>query len=170
MIRCGCCLVRGKHTGGPPHLRNGNATGQTGAGPGRGQEPHRWCCPTPTSSGPAADAVSAGYGSAGERCMAISVVVAVGSVADALVSAIAERIPALTIGPGTDPASQMGPLITAEHRDRVRSYVDGAEGEGAVMAVDGRGNWPVGFFLGCTLLDRVRPACASTTTRSSGQS
>jgi malonate-semialdehyde dehydrogenase (acetylating)/methylmalonate-semialdehyde dehydrogenase len=106
----------------------------------------------------AADAaVSAGYGSAGERCMAISVVVAVGAVADALVSAIAERIPALTIGPGTDPASQMGPLITAEHRDRVRSYVDGAEGEGAVMAVDGRGEWPAGFFLGCTLLDRVRP-------------
>jgi malonate-semialdehyde dehydrogenase (acetylating)/methylmalonate-semialdehyde dehydrogenase len=106
----------------------------------------------------AADAaVSAGYGSAGERCMAISVVVAVGAVADALVSAIADRIPALTIGPGTDPASQMGPLITAEHRDRVRSYVDGAEGEGAVMAVDGRGEWPAGFFLGCTLLDRVRP-------------
>jgi malonate-semialdehyde dehydrogenase (acetylating)/methylmalonate-semialdehyde dehydrogenase len=106
----------------------------------------------------AADAaVSAGYGSAGERCMAISVVVAVGSVADALVAAIAERIPALTIGAGTDPASQMGPLITAEHRDRVRSYVDGAEGEGAVMTVDGRGEWPAGFFLGCTLLDRVRP-------------
>jgi malonate-semialdehyde dehydrogenase (acetylating)/methylmalonate-semialdehyde dehydrogenase len=108
--------------------------------------------------GAAADAaVSAGYGSAGERCMAISVVVAVGAVADALVSAIAERIPALTIGPGTDPASQMGPLITAEHRDRVRSYVDGAESEGAVMTVDGRGQWPAGFFLGCTLLDRVRP-------------
>jgi malonate-semialdehyde dehydrogenase (acetylating)/methylmalonate-semialdehyde dehydrogenase len=106
----------------------------------------------------AADAaVSAGYGSAGERCMAISVVVAVGAVADALVAAIAQRIPALTIGPGTDPASQMGPLITAEHRDRVRSYVDGAEDEGAVMTVDGRGEWPAGFFLGCTLLDRVRP-------------
>ncbi len=106
----------------------------------------------------AADAaVSAGYGSAGERCMAISVVVAVGSVADDLVSAIAERIPALTIGAGTDPASQMGPLITAEHRDRVRSYVDGAAGEGAVLAVDGRGEWPAGFFLGCTLLDQVRP-------------
>jgi malonate-semialdehyde dehydrogenase (acetylating) / methylmalonate-semialdehyde dehydrogenase len=51
----------------------------------------------------------------------------------------------------------MGPLITAEHRDRVRTYVDGAEGEGAVLAVDGRGEWPEGFFMGCTLLDRVRP-------------
>jgi malonate-semialdehyde dehydrogenase (acetylating)/methylmalonate-semialdehyde dehydrogenase len=106
----------------------------------------------------AADAaVSAGYGSAGERCMAISVVVAVGPVADALVSAIAERIPALTIGPGTDAASQIGPLITAEHRDRVRSYVDGSAAEGAVVAVDGRGEWPAGFFLGCTLLDHVEP-------------
>jgi malonate-semialdehyde dehydrogenase (acetylating)/methylmalonate-semialdehyde dehydrogenase len=106
----------------------------------------------------AADAaVSAGFGSAGERCMAISVVVAVGSVADPLVSAIAERIAALTIGPGTDPASQMGPLITAEHLDRVRSYVDGSEAEGAVLAVDGRGDWPAGFFLGCSLVDHVRP-------------
>jgi malonate-semialdehyde dehydrogenase (acetylating)/methylmalonate-semialdehyde dehydrogenase len=106
----------------------------------------------------AADAaVSAGYGSAGERCMAISVVVAVGSVADPLVAAIGRRIPALTIGPGTDPDVQMGPLITAEHRDRVRAYVDGAEGEGAVLAIDGRDEWPAGFFLGCTLLDHVRP-------------
>ena len=72
-------------------------------------------------------------------------------------AAIAQRIPALTIGPGTDAASQMGPLITAEHRDRVRAYVDGSEGEGAVLAVDGRGEWPEGFFLGCTLLDRVQP-------------
>ena len=79
--------------------------------------------------GAAADAaVSAGFGSAGERCMAISVVVAVGAVADPLVAAIAERIPKLVIGPGTDPASDMGPLITAEHRDRVRAYVDGAAG------------------------------------------
>jgi malonate-semialdehyde dehydrogenase (acetylating) / methylmalonate-semialdehyde dehydrogenase len=106
----------------------------------------------------AADAaVSAGYGSAGERCMAISVVVAVGSVADPLVAAIGHRIPGLTIGAGNDPDAQMGPLITAEHRDRVRTYVDGAAGEGAVVAVDGRAEWPAGFFLGCTLLDHVRP-------------
>ena len=107
----------------------------------------------------AADAaVSAAYGSAGERCMAISVVVAVGSAADALVDAIAARIPQVTIGPGDDPASQMGPLISAEHRDRVRGYVEGAEAEGARIVVDGRkpaaGD---GFYLGCTLLDAVQP-------------
>jgi malonate-semialdehyde dehydrogenase (acetylating)/methylmalonate-semialdehyde dehydrogenase len=106
----------------------------------------------------AADAaVSAGFGSAGERCMAISVVVAVGTVADPLVAALSDRIPAVTIGAGTDAAAQMGPLITAEHRDRVRAYVDGSVDEGAVLAVDGRGEWPEGFFLGCTLLDHVRP-------------
>ena len=106
----------------------------------------------------AADAaISAGYGSAGERCMAISVVVAVGAVADPLVAAIAERVPSVVVGPGNDPESQMGPLVTAHHRDRVRAYVDGAEAEGARLVVDGRGDWPEGFFLGCSLLDRVRP-------------
>jgi malonate-semialdehyde dehydrogenase (acetylating)/methylmalonate-semialdehyde dehydrogenase len=107
----------------------------------------------------AADAaVSAAYGSAGERCMAISVVVAVGGIADQLVDAIAARIPSLVIGPGNDPDSQMGPLITAEHHDRVRSYVEGAEGEGAKVVVDGRSGGPTaGFFLGCSLLDAVRP-------------
>ncbi len=106
----------------------------------------------------AADAaISAGYGSAGERCMAISVVVAVGAVADPLVAAIAERVPSVVVGPGNDPESQMGPLVTAQHRDRVRAYVDGAEAEGARLVVDGRGDWPEGFFLGCSLLDRVRP-------------
>jgi malonate-semialdehyde dehydrogenase (acetylating)/methylmalonate-semialdehyde dehydrogenase len=106
----------------------------------------------------AADAaVSAGFGSAGERCMAVSVVVAVGAVADPLVDAIATRVPSVVVGPGDDPESQMGPLVTAEHRDRVRSYVDGAESEGARLVVDGRGEWREGFFLGCTLLDEVRP-------------
>jgi malonate-semialdehyde dehydrogenase (acetylating)/methylmalonate-semialdehyde dehydrogenase len=106
----------------------------------------------------AADAaISAAFGSAGERCMAISVVVAVGNVGDRLVAAIADRIPSVTIGPGTDPASDMGPLVTEEHRDRVRSYVDGAEGEGATLVVDGRGDWKPGFYLGCTLVDDVRP-------------
>jgi malonate-semialdehyde dehydrogenase (acetylating)/methylmalonate-semialdehyde dehydrogenase len=106
----------------------------------------------------AADAaISAAFGSAGERCMAISVVVAVGGVADRLVAAIGERIPSVTIGPGTDPASDMGPLVTEEHRDRVRSYVDGAESEGATLVVDGRGDWDQGFYLGCTLLDDVQP-------------
>ena len=106
----------------------------------------------------AADAaVSAGFGSAGERCMAVSVVVAVGAVADQLVDAIAARVPSVLVGPGENPDSQMGPLVTAEHRDRVRSYIDGAESEGARLVVDGRGEWTDGFFLGCTLLDEVRP-------------
>jgi malonate-semialdehyde dehydrogenase (acetylating)/methylmalonate-semialdehyde dehydrogenase len=108
----------------------------------------------------AADAaVSAGYGSAGERCMAVSVVVAVGSIADRLVDAIAERIPNVRIGPGDDSSADMGPLVTREHLDRVRSYIDGAAEEGADVVADGRASTPDGngFFLGCTLLDRVRP-------------
>ena len=111
----------------------------------------------------AADAaVSAGYGSAGERCMAISVVVAVGSAADALVSAIADRIPEVTVGRGSDPNAQMGPLVTSGHRDRVASYLDRAATEGARVVVDGR-DLPTddsrrgGFFLGCSLIDAVRP-------------
>ena len=106
----------------------------------------------------AADAaVSAAYGSAGERCMAISVVVAVGAAADPLVDAIAARIPSVVVGPGVEPESQMGPLITGEHRERVRSYVDGAAAEGARVVVDGRIDRTEGFFLGCSLLDDVRP-------------
>jgi malonate-semialdehyde dehydrogenase (acetylating)/methylmalonate-semialdehyde dehydrogenase len=108
----------------------------------------------------AADAaVSAGYGSAGERCMAISVVVAVGAIADPLVEAIAQRLPSLAVGPGTDPAAVMGPLITAEHRDKVAGYVAGATGEGATVVVDGReADLPAnGFFLGVSLIDRVTP-------------
>jgi malonate-semialdehyde dehydrogenase (acetylating)/methylmalonate-semialdehyde dehydrogenase len=107
----------------------------------------------------AADAaVSAAFGSAGERCMAISVVVAVGSVGDPLVEAIAARLPGVVVGPGNDPASMMGPLITREHRDRVRSYVESAAAEGARVVVDG--STPAhaeGFFLGCSLIDRVTP-------------
>jgi malonate-semialdehyde dehydrogenase (acetylating)/methylmalonate-semialdehyde dehydrogenase len=106
----------------------------------------------------AADAaISAGYGSAGERCMAISVVVAVGAVADPLVEAIAARIPKVVVGPGDDEASMMGPLITAQHRDRVRSYVEAAAAEGARVVVDGTSGRSEGFFLGCSLVDDVRP-------------
>ena len=106
----------------------------------------------------AADAaVSAGYGSSGERCMAISVVVAVGAVADPLVDAISERIPGVVVGPGDDEASMMGPLITGEHRDRVRSYVEQAEAEGARVVVDGAVPDGDGFFTGCALLDGVAP-------------
>ncbi len=108
----------------------------------------------------AADAaVSAGYGSAGERCMAISVVVAVGSVADTLVDAIAARLPGVEVGPGDDPAAMMGPLVTAEHRDRVRSYVADAAAEGARVVVDGSaapGDGD-GVFLGCSLVGGVEP-------------
>ncbi|MCU4182930.1 CoA-acylating methylmalonate-semialdehyde dehydrogenase [Acidiferrimicrobium sp. IK] len=106
----------------------------------------------------AADAaVSAGYGAAGERCMAISVVVAVGGIGDQLVQAIAERLPKLTVGPGADAATDMGPLITAEHRDRVAGYIDAGAAEGATVVVDGReASLPsCGFFLGATLLDHV---------------
>ena len=106
----------------------------------------------------AADAaVSAAYGSSGERCMAISVVVAVGAVADPLVDAIAERIPGVVVGPGDDEASMMGPLITREHRDRVRSYVAQAAAEGATVVADGAIPAGDGFFTGCALLDGVAP-------------
>ena len=108
----------------------------------------------------AADAaVSAGFGSAGERCMAISVVVAVGGVGDKLVDAIAARMPKVKVGPGTDPDAEMGPLITGEHRDKVASYLAGAAGEGATVVVDGReADLPSeGFFLGVSLVDQVKP-------------
>ncbi|MDT3397828.1 CoA-acylating methylmalonate-semialdehyde dehydrogenase [Streptomyces sp. B1866] len=105
------------------------------------------------------NAISAAYGSAGERCMAVSVVVAVGAAGDELVKKIAERAAALRIGPGTDPASEMGPLITAEHRAKVASYVRGAAAQGAEVVVDGTGltvpGHENGFFLGVSLLDRV---------------
>ena len=109
----------------------------------------------------AADAaVSAGYGSAGERCMAISVVVAVGGVGDALVSAISARLPRIKIGPGADDSSEMGPLITREHRDKVAGYLDSGPAQGARLVVDGRRDASFGgdgFFLGASLLDDVRP-------------
>jgi len=106
----------------------------------------------------AADAaVSAAYGSAGERCMAVSVVVAVGDVGDPLIDAIRLRLDKLVVGPGNDPASEMGPLITAEHRDRVASYLDKGAVDGAVTVVDGRTTTVAGdgFFLGASLLDQV---------------
>ncbi|MEC8976600.1 MAG: CoA-acylating methylmalonate-semialdehyde dehydrogenase [Actinomycetota bacterium] len=108
----------------------------------------------------AADAaVSAAYGSAGERCMAVSAVVAVGSVADELVAAISTRIPGVKVGPGTDPDAEMGPLITGEHRSRVAGYVERAQEAGAVAVVDGsKADLPKnGFFYGPTLLDEVTP-------------
>ena len=126
----------------------------------------------------AADAaVSAAYGSAGERCMAISVVLAADAVADSLVEKIAARLPGLKVGPGDDPSSEMGPLISAEHRERVASYLAGAAADGATVVVDGRRGGagaadtaasaagapnPAsgGFFLDPSLLDHVRPGMA----------
>ena len=110
----------------------------------------------------AADAlIAAGYGSAGERCMAISAVVAVGD-AEPLVAALRDRALALTTGPGTDPGSDMGPLITEAHRDRVAGYLDSASADGADVVVDGRDikvpGYDEGFYLGPSLVDRVTPA------------
>ena len=108
----------------------------------------------------AADAaVSAGYGSAGERCMAVSVVVAVGDVADQLVDAIKERLPKVKVGDGFDPTSEMGPLVTREHRDKVASYLESGPAQGATLVEDGRETAPDGggFFLGVSLLDNVTP-------------
>jgi malonate-semialdehyde dehydrogenase (acetylating)/methylmalonate-semialdehyde dehydrogenase len=108
----------------------------------------------------AADAaVSAAYGSAGERCMAISQVVAVGDVADPLIEAIKQRIPKLKVGDGMESDSEMGPLVTREHRDKVAGYVERAPEEGATVVVDGRETVPEGdgFWLGVSLLDNVTP-------------
>ncbi len=110
--------------------------------------------------GMAADAaISAGYGSAGERCMAISVVVAVGGIGDKLVQAIQDRIPSVKVGPGSEAGNEVGPLISAEHRDKVAGYVAGAEAEGAKVLVDGRehGIPGEGYFLLPSLIDNTAP-------------
>ena len=110
----------------------------------------------------AADAaVSAGYGSAGERCMAVATVVAVGDVADPLVDAIKARLPKVKVGPGSDPEAEMGPLVTEQHRDKVASYLDSGAAQGATVVTDGREH-PLykesdGFFLGVSLIDQVTP-------------
>ncbi len=105
--------------------------------------------------------MGAAYGAAGERCMAVSVAVAVGNVADKLIDRLAPRIRALKIGPGTDPEAEMGPLVTKQHLDKVRSYVDQGVKEGAKLVVDGRGlklqGYEKGFFLGGCLFDEVMP-------------
>src|SRR5690348_17105000 len=111
----------------------------------------------------AADALAgAAYGSAGERCMAISAVVAVGSAADPLVRLLKRKAEAIVIGPGDKEGVDMGPLVTAQHRDKVSSYVDQGVKEGAKLVVDGRGHKVPGFesgnYLGTTLFDDVTPA------------
>ncbi|GBR55706.1 aldehyde/methylmalonate-semialdehyde dehydrogenase [Acetobacter senegalensis DSM 18889] len=103
--------------------------------------------------------IGAAYGSAGERCMAISVAVAVGPVADTLVTMIAERAKALRIGVGTDESSEMGPVVTAQHRNKIRQLIDRGVEQGATLVVDGREQvvkgYENGFFLGGTLFDHV---------------
>ena len=105
--------------------------------------------------------VSAGYGSAGQRCMAVSVAVTVGDVAEPLIEKVLERIAKLRVGDGTDPAADMGPLVSAAHLERVRGYVDTGVAEGAELLADGRDvavdGRPGGHFLGPCLFDRVRP-------------
>jgi malonate-semialdehyde dehydrogenase (acetylating)/methylmalonate-semialdehyde dehydrogenase len=106
--------------------------------------------------------MGAAYGSAGERCMAVSVAVPIGAaVADELMRRLEPRVRALKIGPGSDRDAEMGPLVTAQHRDRVRHYIDLGEQEGAKLVVDGRDfnrqGYETGFFLGGTLFDHVTP-------------
>ena len=107
----------------------------------------------------AADAaVSAAYGSAGERCMAVSVVAAVDSITDQLIDKIKTRIPNIKVGAGTDPSAEMGPLITREHRDKVAGYVHGAAKEGAKVVIDGTAKAKDdGFFLNPSLIDEAKP-------------
>jgi malonate-semialdehyde dehydrogenase (acetylating)/methylmalonate-semialdehyde dehydrogenase len=103
--------------------------------------------------------VAAGYGSAGQRCMAISAVVAVGPVADALVDKIRERSVGLNVSVGTDPDAEMGPVVTAASRDRIVNYIGQGETDGATVVVDGRDlvvdEFEEGFFVGPSLLDHV---------------
>ncbi|WP_366654376.1 CoA-acylating methylmalonate-semialdehyde dehydrogenase [Fodinicurvata sp. EGI_FJ10296] len=105
--------------------------------------------------------MGAGYGSAGERCMAISVAVAVGDSADALVDRLGPKVRELKVAPGTDSEAEMGPLITREHLNKVRGYVDLGVDEGADLVVDGRDlklqGYEDGFFIGGCLFDHVRP-------------
>jgi malonate-semialdehyde dehydrogenase (acetylating)/methylmalonate-semialdehyde dehydrogenase len=109
------------------------------------------------------DAVmGAAYGSAGERCMAISVAVAVGDrVADDLIERLSPRVQALKVGPGNDPQTEMGPLVTKEHFDKVMGYIDAGVKEGADLVLDGRGlslqGYEKGYFMGGSIFDKVTP-------------
>src|SRR5438270_10509951 len=105
--------------------------------------------------------MGAAYGSAGERCMAVSVAVAVGGAGDRLMDKLVPRVRSLKVGPGADPEAEMGPLVTGQHLAKVRSYVDLGVEEGAKLVVDGRGlklqGYANGFFLGGCLFDDVKP-------------
>jgi malonate-semialdehyde dehydrogenase (acetylating)/methylmalonate-semialdehyde dehydrogenase len=105
--------------------------------------------------------IGAAYGSAGERCMAISAVVAVGGAADPLIKLLEQKAKKIVVGPGDRDSVEMGPLVSGPHRDKVRSYVDAGVKEGAKLVLDGRGQKVAGcedgFFLGTSLFDQVRP-------------
>ena len=104
--------------------------------------------------------IGAGYGSAGERCMALSVAVAVGDVGDKLIKKLTPRVQSLKVGPGTDPEVEMGPLISKQHLDKVTSFVDRGVQEGADLLVDGRSislqGYENGYFIGGCLFDNVQ--------------
>ena len=104
--------------------------------------------------------IGAGYGSAGERCMALSVAVVVGDVGDKLIKKLAPRVQSLKVGPGTDPEVEMGPLISKQHLDKVTSFVDRGVQEGADLLVDGRSislqGYENGYFIGGCLFDNVQ--------------
>jgi malonate-semialdehyde dehydrogenase (acetylating)/methylmalonate-semialdehyde dehydrogenase len=106
--------------------------------------------------------IGAAYGSAGERCMAISVAVAVGNVADALIAKIAERASAIKVAPGDAKGAEMGPVVTQAHLDKIRGYVESGLQEGAKLVVDGRGlkisGHEKGFYIGPCLFDGVKPS------------
>jgi malonate-semialdehyde dehydrogenase (acetylating)/methylmalonate-semialdehyde dehydrogenase len=139
---------------------------ETGTGNGKrvqalgGAKNHMLVLPDADIAMAADAAVSAAYGAAGERCMAISVVLTVGDVADPLIAAIRERVARIKVGPGSEPGSEMGPLITREHRDRVAACLDTAVAEGAKLSIDGRldpATRTKGFFLGPSLIENAKP-------------
>ena len=107
-------------------------------------------------------AVSASFGAAGQRCMAVSVVVAVGDIADELLDKIKERMPSLVMGVTDDDETQLGPVISQENKDKIYSFIDSAEPDGATLVVDGRirSNSLEGCFVGPTLIDNVKPGMA----------
>ena len=107
-------------------------------------------------------AVSASFGAAGQRCMAVSVVVAVGDIADELLNKIKERMPSLVMGVTDDDETQLGPVISQENKDKIYSFIDSAEPDGATLVVDGRirSNSLEGCFVGPTLIDNVKPGMA----------
>ncbi|GHC63004.1 CoA-acylating methylmalonate-semialdehyde dehydrogenase [Streptomyces cinnamoneus] len=144
-------IARHIHTTASAHGKRVQALG--------GAKNHMLVLPDADLDAAADAAVSAAYGSAGERCMAISAVVAVGDTGDELVAKIRERAEKIKIGPGDDPTSEMGPLITRAHRDKVASYVHGAAAQGAEVVLDGTGftveGYEDGHWIGLSLLDKV---------------